>query len=37
MSHQPYQVSCSGKEPVASAKWLTDELMRYRKELAIRK
>jgi hypothetical protein len=29
-SGKPYQVRCDGKEPVASAKWLEAELLRYR-------
>jgi len=29
-SGQPYQVRCTGQAPVASARWLRDELRRYR-------
>ena len=30
MSNQAYQVRCKGGEPIASAKWLSDELSRFR-------
>ncbi len=30
ISGTPYQVRCQGSAPVASRKWLTDELVRYR-------
>jgi hypothetical protein len=37
MSHQAYQVSCSGAQSVPSAKWLSDALIQYRKESAAHK
>lgn len=29
-SGKPYMIKCSGKEPIKSAEWLTEELMKYR-------
>lgn len=31
MSGKPYQVQCAGGESIPSARWLTEELRRYRK------
>lgn len=36
-SGKPYQVRCGGGEPVASARWLDAELVRYRRAAAGRK
>ncbi len=30
LSHQAYKVRCAGAEPVESAKWLNEELVRFR-------